>query len=176
MLTQTCHLWLQKQHRRPPPPLYSPRYRYTNTLGSPLSAHFYYTRQKHFVARHSAHGIRPDSFPTQTTHQYIWRPPFVNMSVLPAEVHGALDQVLQALQNTDNTVRSQAEKTLNDDWINQRPDMLLMGLAEQMQGSQDEGVSRTFTRQTRGDAGALTMFCRPGPSPLCSSDACRRVR
>lgn len=69
------------------------------------------------------------------------------MSVLPAEVHGALDQVLQALQNTDNTVRSQAEKTLNDDWINQRPDMLLMGLAEQMQGSQDEGVSRSFMRQ-----------------------------
>lgn len=63
------------------------------------------------------------------------------MSVLPAEVHSALDQVLQALQNTDNNVRSQAEKTLNDDWINQRPDMLLMGLAEQMQGSQDDGVS-----------------------------------
>jgi hypothetical protein len=63
------------------------------------------------------------------------------MSILPAEVHSALDQVLQALQSTDNTVRSQAEKTLNDDWINQRLDMLLMGLAEQMQGSQDEGVS-----------------------------------
>jgi hypothetical protein len=66
------------------------------------------------------------------------------MSILPAEVHSALDQVLQALQSTDNTVRSQAEKTLNDDWINQRPDMLLMGLAEQMQGSQDEGVSGTW--------------------------------
>lgn len=65
------------------------------------------------------------------------------MSILPAEVHSALDQVLQALQSTDNTVRSQAEKTLNDDWINQRPDMLLMGLAEQMHGSQDEGVSCT---------------------------------
>lgn len=63
------------------------------------------------------------------------------MSILPAEVHSALDQVLQALQSTDNAVRSQAEKTLNDDWLNQRPDMLLMGLAEQMQGSQDEGVS-----------------------------------
>lgn len=63
------------------------------------------------------------------------------MSVLPAEVHSALNQVLQALQSTDNTVRTQAEKTLNDEWINQRPDMLLMGLAEQMQGSQDEGVS-----------------------------------
>ena len=63
------------------------------------------------------------------------------MSILPAEVHSALDHVLQALQSTDNNVRSQAEKTLNDDWLNQRPDMLLMGLAEQMQGSPDEGVS-----------------------------------
>lgn len=66
------------------------------------------------------------------------------MSVLPAEVHSALNQVLQALQSTDNTVRTQAEKTLNDEWINQRPDMLLMGLAEQMQGSQDEGT-RAFS-------------------------------
>lgn len=63
------------------------------------------------------------------------------MSILPAEVHSALDQILQALQSTDNNVRSQAEKNLNEDWLNQRPDMLLMGLAEQMQGSQDEGVS-----------------------------------
>ena len=63
------------------------------------------------------------------------------MSVLPQEVHSALAQVLQALQSTDNTIRSQAEKSLNDEWVNQRPDMLLMGLAEQMQGSQDEVVS-----------------------------------
>jgi hypothetical protein len=68
------------------------------------------------------------------------------MSILPAEVHSALDQVLQALQSTDNAARSQAEKTLNDDWVNQRPDMLLMGLAEQMHGSQDEGVSCIWKR------------------------------
>lgn len=79
------------------------------------------------------------------------------MSILPAEVHSALDQVLQALQSTDNAVRSQAEKTLNDDWLNQRPDMLLMGLAEQMQGSQDEGVSFTNTRNANvSGAEALT--------------------
>ena len=67
------------------------------------------------------------------------------------------DQVLQALQSTDNTARSQAEKTLNDDWLNQRPDMLLMGLAEQMQGSQDEGVSFFHTRDTEvNGAEALT--------------------
>ena len=76
------------------------------------------------------------------------------MSVLPAEVHSALDQVLQALQSTDNTARSQAEKTLNDEWLNQRPDMLLMGLAEQMQGSQDEGVS--FVHMKNTELSALT--------------------
>lgn len=78
------------------------------------------------------------------------------MSILPAEVHSALDQVLQALQSTDNTVRSQAEKTLNDDWVNQRPDMLLMGLAEQMHGSQDEGVSDMCSILERGEAESLT--------------------
>ena len=79
------------------------------------------------------------------------------MSILPAEVHSALDQVLQALQSTDNTARSQAEKTLNDDWLNQRPDMLLMGLAEQMQGSQDEGVSFIHMKNTEeSGAEALT--------------------
>lgn len=63
------------------------------------------------------------------------------MSVLPQEVHGALTQLLQGLQSTDNTVRTQAEGQLNEEWTAKRPDMLLMGLAEQMQGSQDEGVS-----------------------------------
>ena len=63
------------------------------------------------------------------------------MSVLPPEVHNALTQLLQGLQATDNTVRTQAEEQLNTEWVNQRPDMLMMGLAAQMQGSQDEGVS-----------------------------------
>lgn len=63
------------------------------------------------------------------------------MSVLPPEVHTALDQLLQGLQSTDNAVRSQAEESLNNEWVANRPDVCLMGLAEQMQGSQDEGVS-----------------------------------
>lgn len=63
------------------------------------------------------------------------------MSVLPDEVHQALNQLLQGLQATDNTVRSTAEEQLNTEWVAQRPDVLLMGLAEQMAGSQDEGVS-----------------------------------
>jgi hypothetical protein len=64
------------------------------------------------------------------------------MSVLPPEVHSALATLLQGLQSTDNTVRSAAEEQLNTEWVQQRPDLLLMGLAEQMGGAQDEGVSR----------------------------------
>lgn len=66
------------------------------------------------------------------------------MSVLPPEVHANLQQLLQGLQSNDNALRTQAEEQLNTQWVNQRPDMLLMGLAEQMQGSQDEGVSLLF--------------------------------
>ena len=63
------------------------------------------------------------------------------MSQLPAEVHTALAELLVALQSTDNSERTRAEQQLNDEWVAKRPDVLLMGLAEQMQGSQDEGVS-----------------------------------
>ncbi|KAK4549209.1 hypothetical protein LTR36_007667 [Oleoguttula mirabilis] len=60
--------------------------------------------------------------------------------VLPPEVHTALTQLLQGLQSTDNAIRTQAEERLNTEWVAQRPDMALIGLAEQMQGSQAEGT------------------------------------
>ena len=50
------------------------------------------------------------------------------MSLLPPEVNTALVQLLQSLQSSDNTVRGQAEEQLNTEWVNQRPDVLLMGL------------------------------------------------
>ncbi|KAK4983443.1 importin subunit beta-3 [Elasticomyces elasticus] len=59
------------------------------------------------------------------------------MSVLPPEVHAALAQLLRALQSTDNALRTQAEETLQQEWIVQRPDVLLMGLAEHIQGADD---------------------------------------
>jgi importin-5 len=62
-------------------------------------------------------------------------------SVLPADIHAALLQLLQGLQSTDNTLRSQAEEQLNTEWVGRRPDMLLVGLTEQMQASPEEGVS-----------------------------------
>lgn len=55
------------------------------------------------------------------------------MSLLPAEVHTALSQLLQALQSPDNLTRSHAEDSLNSDWVAPRPDVLLMGLGEKMQ-------------------------------------------
>ena len=63
------------------------------------------------------------------------------MSVLSPEIHAELNQLLQALQSPDNGVRSQAEEHLQNNWTNTRPEMLVMGLAEQVQGSQDIAVS-----------------------------------
>ena len=63
------------------------------------------------------------------------------MSLLPPEVHAALAQLLQALAASDNTLRSRAEEQLSTDWVQARPDVLLMALVEQIQGSEDHGVN-----------------------------------
>ncbi|KAF2835817.1 ARM repeat-containing protein [Patellaria atrata CBS 101060] len=62
------------------------------------------------------------------------------MSMLPAEVHAALDQLLQGLQSSDNTIRSAAEESLNTEWVANRPEVLLMGLVEQIQAAQDPSI------------------------------------
>lgn len=63
------------------------------------------------------------------------------MSLLPPEVHTALSQLLRALSTPDNAVRSQAEDQLNNEWVQNKPDVLLMGLAEQIGGAEDTLVS-----------------------------------
>ncbi|KAI1646889.1 ARM repeat-containing protein [Daldinia loculata] len=65
------------------------------------------------------------------------------MSVLPAETHAELTQLLQALQSSDNTIRSQAEGHLQNTWTNTRPEILLMGLAEQIAASPEASL-RSF--------------------------------
>jgi hypothetical protein len=61
-------------------------------------------------------------------------------SLLPAEVNGQLAQLLQQLQSADNNIRSQAEDVLQNQWTSQRPEWLLMGLAEQIANSTDPNV------------------------------------
>ncbi|OQD75065.1 hypothetical protein PENDEC_c008G07169 [Penicillium decumbens] len=65
------------------------------------------------------------------------------MSLLPPEVHAQLSQLLRALGTPDNAVRSQAEDQLNNDWVQNKPDVLLMGLAEQIGGAEDT-ITRAF--------------------------------
>jgi hypothetical protein len=67
------------------------------------------------------------------------------MSVLPPQVHAELTELLQALQSSDNTVRSQAEDHLATNWTNAKPEVLLMGLVEQIYGSNDTTVSKNGT-------------------------------
>jgi importin-5 len=62
------------------------------------------------------------------------------MSQLPADVQAALGQLSAALSSSDNNVRSQAEEHLTNDWVVNRPDVLLMGLVEQMHRSQETSV------------------------------------
>ena len=65
------------------------------------------------------------------------------MSILPPEIHAALTQLLQALSSADNTLRARAEEQLNSEWVAARPDVLLMGLVEQLQEAADPSVSNT---------------------------------
>ena len=65
--------------------------------------------------------------------------------MLSPNIHDALGQLLQGLQSADNGIRSYAEEQLNNEWVISRPDVLLMGLVEQLQASQDISVGyRTF--------------------------------
>lgn len=48
--------------------------------------------------------------------------------------------MLQALQNSNNEVRSKAEELLQTNWTEPRPEVLLMGLVEQMAASEDATV------------------------------------
>ena len=63
------------------------------------------------------------------------------MSLLGADVHNALEQLLSALASPDNELRTRAEEQLNTEWVATRPEVLLMGLVEQMQASTDPSVS-----------------------------------
>ena len=66
------------------------------------------------------------------------------MSVLPPEVHAALASLLQGLSSPDNQIRTQAEEQLNNEWVAARPDVLLMGLVEQIQSAQEPSVWSLF--------------------------------
>ncbi|KAI5460274.1 armadillo-type protein [Mariannaea sp. PMI_226] len=67
------------------------------------------------------------------------------MSMLPPDVHAELTQLLQALQSPDNSIRSQAEDHLQTNWTSSRPEVLLMGLAEQISAaSNNNTATRSF--------------------------------
>ena len=98
------------------------------------------------------------------------------MSVLPPEVHAALASLLQGLSSPDNQIRTHAEEQLNNEWIVARPDVLLMGLVEQIQSAQEPSVWRPYisltTRTTRLADMASTK--RLAPSQQFSFGECQR--
>lgn len=63
------------------------------------------------------------------------------MATLPENIHVALTSLLRGLQSPDNVERTAAEEQLNQEWFSQRPDVLLMGLSEQIDFAPDSTVS-----------------------------------
>jgi hypothetical protein len=61
--------------------------------------------------------------------------------MLPPDLYNALGLLLQALSSSDNATRSQAEEQLQTDWVFNRPEVLLMGLVEHMQGAGEPTVN-----------------------------------
>jgi hypothetical protein len=92
------------------------------------------------------------------------------MSVLPESVHAELAQLLDALQSADNSVRSQAEEHLANNWTTTRPDVLLMGLVEQIRGSNDPTVLKIVFSQGDG----TDKYSRHDHSRRLSSDVLHR--
>lgn len=83
------------------------------------------------------------------------------MSVLSAEIHAELSRLLQGLQSADNGVRSQAEEHLNNNWTSTRPEVLLMGLAEQIQVGGDSAVSLCIKLYNQREAEATNLLADP---------------
>ena len=71
------------------------------------------------------------------------------MSALHPELQGALAQLLQGLNSTDNEVRGKYEDSLTNEWQAQKPDALLLGLVEHAHSAQDEKVGAVLHGKKR---------------------------
>lgn len=85
------------------------------------------------------------------------------MSVLPPDLFSALSQLLQALASPDNAIRSQAEEQLNNEWVIARPDVLLMGLVENIHSDPSPivrlDISTSSARYTLTKSTLDTILC-----------------
>ena len=148
-----------------------------NTVHSaPLTAHdTQYTRHETRAIQpiHPLYEIPAIRYPCHTTRPRYHTPvPSPTMSVLPADVHTALAGLLRGLQAADNVQRAAAEASLNEEWVAQRPDVLLMGLSEQIELAQDTSVRLPCPATPARPHSPLSPR-RRAPLPRSSSAACR---
>ncbi|CAB4421390.1 unnamed protein product [Rhizophagus irregularis] len=65
-------------------------------------------------------------------------------SLVPSDVVSQLNQVLSSLVSNNNDLRSSAERQLNEQWITQQPELLLLSLA-QLGRAHEETHGRSFS-------------------------------
>jgi hypothetical protein len=76
------------------------------------------------------------------------------MSLLSPDIHAAILELLTTLKSNDNVLRAKAEEVLNAEWVQKKPDILLMALAEQILASEDVEVS-LISSQEADEIGGL---------------------
>ena len=96
------------------------------------------------------------------------------MSLLSSEVHVVLVQLLQKLSSPDNQARTEAEDHLNNEWFVKQPDVLLMGLVEQMQLSQESSV-RNMQRTAYLEHAPLIGLSLHADAVFCSNPISQNV-
>lgn len=70
-----------------------------------------------------------------------------------------LQTLLVALMSEHNDIRSQAEKSLNDEWLQNAPDSLLLQLGAQSRVADSETVHSDPSAQSNLRSDRLLLFC-----------------
>jgi hypothetical protein len=75
-----------------------------------------------------------------------------------------LQTLLVALMSENNDIRSQAEKSLNDEWLKNAPDSLLLQLGAQSRVAESETVSCAI--QPYLTSGSIIRRCAATPNSI----------
>jgi len=73
-----------------------------------------------------------------------------------------LQPLLVALMSSDNDIRQQAEKSLNDEWLENAPDSLLLQLAKQTRVGETETVRPQYGGMLTSRFDLLQLCCYDG--------------
>jgi hypothetical protein len=79
-------------------------------------------------------------------------------SLVSSDVVSQLNQVLSSLVSNNNDLRSSAERQLNEQWITQQPELLLLSLAQLGRAHEEAHVRNRFESYSVLEMKGLEIF------------------